>query len=320
MREIQLTKTAAGFQLLSNWYEKFEQRLTCRRSTRRLETSFGYCDVVATGPAVEAGYDPANDGPPLVLLHGAMAGAPHALGELADLPDRLPIYAVNIPGQSTHAHPVRLQFRIGEYGRWFGEVLEQLHLDQAFVCGASWGGSVALDAAMSQPERFAGLILIVPGSIVRGPVLQGIVKVGLPMLRFKLFPSERNRDRALSGIFTTPDEYWSPYLADAMQHWKIDFAAPPLVKSNDLQGLQAPVFVIAADQDLSFPGEPLLSRAEKVFPQYLGGRLLRDCKHTPSFRPEDRAAFATLFEEVFERVSNAGRESALRPSPSRLSA
>lgn len=302
MQKIQLAKSPAGAELLSDWYDRFEQRLGFPAATRRLETSFGFSDVVATGAAARDGYDASVDGAPVVLLHGAMAGAPHALGELADLPGRLPFYAVNIPSQSVHAEAVRLSFRTDEYGRWLTEILDQLELPAAIVCGVSWGGAVALELARTHPERVAGLILAVPASIVRGPVLRGLVEIALPMLRFQLFPNESNRDRAFRALLTTPDETWSAYLADAMRHWKMDFSAPPLVTPSDMAGLEAPVYVVAADEDLSFPGEPLLARAEQVFPNLIGSRLLRETRHVPSFRPADQAELAGLIEAAIGRM------------------
>lgn len=313
MQKIQLAKSPASFQLLSEWYDRFEQRLDFPASTRRLETSFGFSDVVATGAAAEEGYDPHTDGPPLVVLHGAMAGAPHALGELADLPRRRPFYAVNIPGQSTHAEAVRLAFRTDEYGRWLTEILDQLNLPAAIICGVSWGGAVALELARTHPERVAGLLLMVPASIVRGPVLRGLTEIALPMVRFKLFPNERNRERAFRALLTTPDETWSPYLADAMRHWNMDFSAPPLVTPRDMAGLKAPVYVFAADQDLSFPGEPLLARAQELFPNLVGSRLLQDTRHVPSFHPSRRAELAASFEAAV--MTMCGEPAEIRGEP-----
>ncbi len=304
MQKIQLAKSPAGFKLLSDWYDRFERRLRFPTSTRRLETSFGFSDAIATGPARD-GVDRAADGPPVVLLHGAMAGAPHALGALADLPGRLPFYAVNIPSQSTHAAQVRLQFRTDEYGRWLTEILDQLGLSEAIVCGVSWGGAVALELARTHPERIAGLVLAVPASVVRGPMLRGLIEIGLPMVRFQLFPSEGNRDRAFRALMTTPDETWSPYLADAMQHWRMDFSAPPLVEAHDMAGLDAPVYVFGADQDLSFPGEPLIARAKEVFPNLVGSRLLHNTRHVPSFRFEDQARFAESLQQAIGMVCSA---------------
>jgi len=251
------------------------------------------------------GSEDSEESTPVVILHGAMAGAPFALGEIHDLPERQQFYSINIPGQSTRAEQVRLDFGTDEYSKWLCEIFDQLSIKRAIVCGVSWGGSVALQLAKYNPDRISGLILIVPGSIVRGPVLKGIWEVGLPMLRFKLFPTQKNSDRAVCKIFTTSDEYWSPYIADAMKYWNVDFSVPPLIKQQDLASLNAPVFVIAADKDLSFPGEPLITRSYSIFPNMVGAHLLKESHHSPSFHPDDRQRFAKTFEAALHTVRNA---------------
>lgn len=302
MKPIQLAKSEESFRILDQWHQRFESSLSFEFQTQRVETSFGFTDVMVTGRDDETGVE---DLDPVIVLHGAMAGAPFAMGELGDLPSRRRFHAVNIPGQSTRAEQVRMDFRTDEYGRWLGEVMDGLNIDRATVCGVSWGGCVALQMAKHFPERIRGMVLMVPGSIVNGPVLESLWSVALPMLRFKLFPTDRNRDRAFQRILTNKDALWSPYLGDAVRHWNVDFRVPPLIGDQDLRGLEAPVFVIAADRDLSFPGEKLIQRAEKLFPQFVGSHLLVDCHHSPSFRDEDRAKLAEVFEGALDRVGSS---------------
>ncbi|GAB5407418.1 MAG: hypothetical protein Aurels2KO_56490 [Aureliella sp.] len=300
MKAIQLAKNETSFQLLNDWHDRFAAALEFEVDTKRIETSSGFVDVMVTGPPDDELLD---DQAPLLVLHGAMSGAPFALGELCDLPARRRIYAVNIPGQSTRAAQVRFDFRSGEYGRWLCEVMDGLGIGQAIICGVSWGGSVALQLAKVFPDRISGMVLVVPASIVTGPVLKNTWHVALPILRYKLFPSEKNRDRALKGMLTSGDELWSPYLGDAIRHWNVDFSVPPIIYPQDLKLLTAPVFVIAADQDLSFPGEKLLARSQALFPNLVGSHLLANSCHSPSFLTPDRQNFTRIFEEALNLVS-----------------
>lgn len=300
MKNIQLAKNETSFQLLSDWYDRFEAALSFEFCTKRIDTTFGFVDVMETGPDDAVLVDET----PLVVLHGAMSGAPFALGELCDLPARRRIYAVNIPGQSTRAAQVRLNFRSDEYGRWLSEVMDGLGIEQAIICGVSWGGGVALQLAKDFPDRIRGMVLVVPASIVSGPVLKNIWHVALPILRYKMFPSDKNRDRALRGVLTSSDELWSPYLGDAIRNWNVDFAVPPIIRSQDLESFTAPVFVIAADQDTSFPGEKLLARCQTLFPSLAGACLLENSRHSPSFLPADRKNFTRIFEVALAKLNS----------------
>lgn len=293
MKQIRLTKSRESFELIERWYDRFEAALPYPTTARRVETAYGYTDVLVSN---------GDEREPVVVLHGAMAGAPHAIGELCDLPARRCIHAVNIPGQSPRAAEVRLDFKTDEYGQWLDQVLDQLSFDKAIVCGVSWGGCVALQLAKYFPDRIRGLVLVVPGSIVKGPVLASLWHVALPLMRFKLFPTEKNRDRALRRIFTSKHELWSPYLGDAIRNWNIDFSIPPLMRPADMENLRAPVYVVAADRDLYFPGEKLIERAKVLFPNLVGSHLLKDSFHSPSFRSEDRKRFTAVFEEALEMV------------------
>jgi pimeloyl-ACP methyl ester carboxylesterase len=294
MKKIDLAKNKESLGILEQWNGKFESKLGFNFKKIKVNTSFGYTNVLETGP---------DDGMPIVIFHGAMAGAAYALGELSELPKKRKMYAVNIPGQSTEAEHIRLKFGSGEYTKWIVEVFEKLKIKKACIIGISWGGSVALELAKDKAELIHSLLLVVPGSIVRSPILKGIFEIALPMLRYKLFPSIINRDKAFRNLLTNTDKYWSPYLGDAHKHYNIDFSVPPISKKDAFKDFKAPVFIIAADQDISFPGQKLLKRAEKLFPNYKGGHLLINSKHCPSFKNEDRKKFETILEKGLNVLS-----------------
>src|SRR5437879_5313082 len=75
------------------------------------------------------------------------------------------------------------------YGEFLFEVLEQLRLRNAVVCGISWGGQLALQLADRHPECVEKLILICPSglhchSLARNPAIRMILPALLkPVLR-----------------------------------------------------------------------------------------------------------------------------------------
>lgn len=296
MKPIRLARSPEGLRILDDWHQRFQARLPVPVQAQQIETRFGGTTVLSSGP---------EGGLPLLLLHGAMAGAPHALGELAGLPGRRRIHAVNIPGQSTRAAAIRLRFGSDEYADWAEDVVAALGLERLLVAGVSWGGAVALELARRKPDWLRGLILVVPAGIVHGPIWPALRDVAWPILRYRMAPDEDRLRRALQHLTTNDDPLWTPYLGDVFRHWRTDFSAPPRIAEGDLAGFPASVHVFAADRDRSFPGEALLRRAEAVFPNLHGGTLLRDSAHTPSFRPEDREAFAAQLEQVWSELEAA---------------
>lgn len=299
MSQTGIFKSAEGEQVIRNWYARFLARLPYAVETRQIETPLGRTQVLVAGPA---------DAQPLVVLHGAMAGAPYALGEMADLAHSYRVYAVDVIGQSVASAQVRPKFNDDSYARWLGAVLDGLGLPRAALLAISWGGAVALNLAQYAPERIAALVLVVPAGIVRGPVWAAIRKVAWPMLLYNMRPTVERRDRALAGIFTQPDpEFWSPYIGDAFKHYRMDFNAPPLLKPQQMAQLQAPVYVYAADQDLSFPGQVLLRRASELFPNYAGGHLFSNCLHSPPFTDDFRRELAARIRQVLSSMGVAPR-------------
>lgn len=289
MKTIKLGKKDNSFEILDQWHHRFLDALPNPYERAKVKTRFGTTEVLKSGP---------ESAIPIVLLHGAMAGAPFALNECGDLPTKHRFLALNIPGQSTKADPVRLQFKSGEYALWLKDVLDALAIDKACLWGVSWGGSVALHFAKDFPDRVHSLLLMVSASLIKGSAWQGFSKIMLPMMRFKLFPSEKNRQRAFANLFTSEDPMWSKYVVDAQNHFNMDFSVPPLVHDKSFQDFKAPVYVIAADRDVSFPGEKLIQRCKTLFPNLVGTHLLKNSNHCPSFLPEDRKNMRKVMSEA----------------------
>lgn len=284
------TSEAARAKMLA-WYERFRARIPAPTEARTLKTRAGETHLLVGGPA---------SAPPLVLFHGAMASSAHLLVELAPLLQRFRVYAVDVIGQSPKSADTRPSVQGNDYGEWAAEVLDGLSLARAQVVGVSWGGFVSLRLAALAPERVAALALLVPAGVVTGPVWRGFWKIGLPMGMYLLWPSARRLERFTRHLLTTPDHEWGPYLGDSFLAYDMkQMRVPPLARPEDFAALRAPVMVIGADQDLSFPGEALLTRAKALFPTLTRTELLRGCRHCPPPTDEFRAHLGGILTDFF---------------------
>ena len=288
MKKIRLAKDAEAFRKLEKWHQVFEEKLSFPFQRAYVPTPIGETEVLISGP---------QNGTPLVILHGAMSGAPFALGELGTIPTRFRCYAINIPGQSVRAPEIRLAFDGKEYGCWLESIFNHFGITHPILAGVSYGGSVALQHVIYAPKSISGLLLVVPGSIVRGPFWESMRKITLPLICYKLRPSPKNRDRFFKSMLTTSDVFWTPYLHDAMDAYNPSYARPPLLGKEHLSQFRAPIYIIAADEDLYFPGQKMLERAKEIFSNLIGSHLLLNTKHCPSFCLQDRVAFEKVFLE-----------------------
>lgn len=286
-----LFKNAEARERMLGWYERIRTDIPVPTTTQRVATSFGETHVLSAGP---------EDAPPLVILHGAMATSALLLRELVHLTDRFRVHAVDVLGQSVMSADTRLPVKGDAHARWLGEVLDGLALPSTLLLGVSWGGFVAQRFAAYAPDRVARLALLVPAGLVNGSALEGVTKLAWPMARFRWSPTENNRDRFLGNLLTTTDDDWRDYLNDAFQSYRMNMEVPPLARPSDFAALAAPVFVMAAEHDHSFPGERLLARAAELFPTLAHAELLAGAKHspptTPAFRRELGAKLLTFLE------------------------
>jgi 2-hydroxy-6-oxonona-2,4-dienedioate hydrolase len=270
---------------LGAWYERFLARVPGPTESRTVETSFGPSHVLVAGEETR---------PPLVALHGSLASSAHLAVELGPLLSRHRVYFPDLPGQSVRGPTVRPSLADDGLPRWVGEVADGLGLNSFPLLGVSWGGFVARKAASFAPGRVEKLALLVPAGVVRGSVLKGLWRVGVPMLRFRLRPNEANLRKLIEPLFSVWDEDWAHYLGDAFRDFVLDFQIPPLATDAALRGLTMPVLVFAADDDISFPGRALLERISAHIP-HAETELLPGCKHGP---PTTEAFRTTLSARV----------------------
>ncbi|WP_161604658.1 alpha/beta fold hydrolase [Roseiconus nitratireducens] len=271
-------RSEQGRERLVGWYERFQAKIESPVERVTLPTSWGPSHVLVSGP---------DDGTPLVCLHAMRTGASFLLSELQPLLTRFRVYAPDLPGQSVQGLDLRLPVDDLSYSDWLYEVLDALQLSTVSLFGVSWGGFVALLAASSQPQRVQRLGLLVPAGIANGDHLKNLSTMLLPMIRYRLWPTESGLRRLLEPIVTTWDEDWCGFIACAMDDMRMDPRIPPLASDEQLKRLSMPTLVLAADQDLSFPGDRVAKRL-KPFVSDLDVQILTNCKHCPPTTPEFR--------------------------------
>ncbi len=278
----------AARERMQGHYDRFLARLPEPAERTTVPTRHGDTHVVSWGPP---------DAPPLLCLHGAVAGAPHAVYEIRGLMSDYRIIAPDIVGQSVASAEVRPAFDAEGFGGWADDLMDGLSLPRAHVLGVSWGGAVALQIAVHAPQRIDRLALLVPASLVSGSAWRAFIEMGWPMLRWRLRPTRAHLESMLRATLTTLDPLWVDFMGDAFTSVKMDFSAPPLVKTEELARFDRPTMVIAAEHDLSFPGAALLRRARQVFPNLTEAHLIEGSKHCPPFEEEFRGWLCARLEE-----------------------
>lgn len=103
---------------------------------------------------------PAHNKPKLVLLHGITANA-HAFDGLVanGLNEHFHLYSADLRGRGQSDKPA-FGYSMEEHAQDILGLLDHLGIEQAFLCGHSFGGLLSAYLASKFPERVAGLVLL----------------------------------------------------------------------------------------------------------------------------------------------------------------
>jgi pimeloyl-ACP methyl ester carboxylesterase len=134
-------------------------------------------------------------GEPLIILHGLFGSGDnwHGVGKL--LAERFRVILADLPEHGGSPHGER--FRYAEAASALRETMDALGLDRAALLGHSMGGKVAMELALTKPERVSALVVadIAPKSY---PHYHRTIIDGMKHVSNKAPASRREADEALA--------------------------------------------------------------------------------------------------------------------------
>lgn len=263
---------------IEQWYLKFLDKVQVSVKSEFVSTSIGESHVLFAG-------DESN--PPLICLHSMLTGSALLLSEIEALTEKYYLILPDIPGQSARGLKMHLSYTNDDHAIWLNDILIALNIEKAVFLGISLGGFICRKYATLYPDKVEKLILIVPAGIVQGSVPKGLMKLAFPLIKYKIRPTEKNLRKLVMNLITTWDEDWAYYMGDAFNDFKPNLKIPPLATDEELNKISAPLLLIAAEFDISFPGQQLIGRVKEQIPD-AEFELLKDSRHSPPTKPEFR--------------------------------
>ncbi|MGH2918870.1 MAG: alpha/beta fold hydrolase [Solirubrobacteraceae bacterium] len=101
-------------------------------------------------------------GPDVLLVHG-LGGAKSSFFDIAGtLAERYRVHALDLPGFGESSKPLLASYSAGYFADTVRETMDALGIQSAHVVGNSMGGRVAVELALREPQRVAGLALLCP--------------------------------------------------------------------------------------------------------------------------------------------------------------
>ncbi|WMJ68925.1 alpha/beta fold hydrolase [Stenotrophomonas sp. 24(2023)] len=236
-------------QVLSQWPVPCQQQ--------HVRTRAGATFVVSCGP---------REAPPLVLLHGTLSNAASWMFDAAHWSTHYRVHAIDLigePGLSAPTHPL---LDSDGHAQWLGDVLDALGIDAAAFVGLSFGGYLALDLALRQPQRVQALALLSPSGLGRQ---RAFLLKALPLLLLGHWGRRRLRTRVMGPQSTPPPEQARPLLAllDLIhaqvrpRHLRI-----PRIDDARLATLRPPLRMIIGGRDALIDAHDAAERTRRLLP------------------------------------------------------
>ena len=151
--------------------------------------------------SINTAYLSAGAGLPVILLHGAGAGAVTWYPSIGAVAKNYHVIAPDIVGYGESDKPDAPYDR-AYFSRWLAAFLSALNISKAHVVGLSQGGAIALQFALDNPERLGKLVLVDAGGLGAQPSFASF----LGMLWLNTFPSKLANRFYSRFILFNPDK------------------------------------------------------------------------------------------------------------------
>ncbi len=285
-------KSPEGEEVLTNIYDRQLESLNIEYDSGMIKTRFGHTHVISTGN---------KKGRPVVIFHGGNSTNPYNLKAFLHLQKKFRIYAPDTIGHPGRSAQRVLSSRDNSYGEWAADVIGGIGLKQVGCIGVSYGGGILARLAAVRPEYIEKAAFIVPSGIANNSLLSIIVKLGLPMIRYRMFPCKGNLVKAVRPMLQTGDidEDTLEMVEAVFKHVDVKAEMPRNALRYELSQFNAPVMVIAAGRDVLFPGRKVLKSAEEIFVNLEKPVLLDESSHMYYNCKSDRNKVNRFLEEFF---------------------
>lgn len=247
-------KTTAGQATVMALYDELLTRWPVVHKTMMIPTRHGDTFVIASGD---------EQAPPLVLLHGAGSNSAVWAGDVATYAAEYRVIAIDTLGEPGRSAQNRLAMDGPGYAEWLSDVFDGLGIGRGVLVGISQGGWMALNVAVTHPDRVAALALMCPGGIVSPRWTFLPRAVGLSLLGG---PGLRRLSRLLFGEDPIPDGVVE-ITATVNQHFNSRMDPQPLFTDEELARLTMPVLLLGGAHDIIFDMEKIAARMRQVMPQ-----------------------------------------------------
>lgn len=263
---------------------------------------------------VRVHYQEKGTGTPLILIHGFTSSTYSWKDVFEPLSKSFRVIAVDLKGFGFSAKPD------GDYTRraqalLVAHLLDYLKIETAWLCGNSMGGEVALNIALQNPQRVAGLILIdsagvsVNGGSSLAPGYVSIPLVGRALIAMAMTSDKLVREGLLKSFYDGKKineervaSYYRPLQTRGGQlaALRARTQAEQFPIEQDLGKINAPTLIIWGAEDTLIPSEAGRKMNSLIKDSKLV--VIEKCGHVPQEEMPAR-----VLDEITEFVGESSR-------------
>ena len=246
-------RSDAGKAAYRKAYDRMLGRWPAPCRTRIVSGSLADTHVIEAGPA---------NAPPLILLPAVSVGAVAFLPLVAHLTGRR-IIAADLPGDAGFTVAHRRMRDIADMADWLDELIGNLGLDQPALAGHSYGGWIALGAAVLRPRRLGPVTVIAPAS---GLVpLHWYMALFLRVAEYLPFrPSAASVLRVQAAPGWQPDPDFVALMEAMTRHLRTEVPFPVPFDAAFLARIAKPLQVVLAGGEVLYDPARAASRARAI--------------------------------------------------------
>lgn len=270
-------KTPAGQAKYWAAYEASLALWPVPRESFDVPTRFGPTHMHASGP---------QGAPPLLLLHGLGVSSTMWHPNVAALSQAHRVYALDTIGDKGKSVCTCSLRQRSDFVAWLLEVFNALRIEQACMMGLSYGGFLALNLALTAPQRVTQLVLLAPAACLL-PLVPGFY---LRVLGASLFPRLQLTRSLMLQIFANPRVKASPVARQFMltTDFRGDYKVFPRVYADHaLRQVKPPTLLLLGEHEIIYNPQTALQRAQQLIPN-LTAHLIPEAGHALNLDAPER--------------------------------
>ncbi|MFE8700806.1 alpha/beta fold hydrolase [Cytobacillus sp. FJAT-54145] len=240
-----------------HFYDKSLEMVGTPYSTKNIQTSFGETHILVFGDLSKK---------PLLLLHGMTMSSTMWYPNIKHLISERCVFAIDTIGDFGKSKAKTMIKNKKQAAQWLLEVMDGLKLDSCDLGGHSMGGFLALNFAITYPERVSKLLLFAPAATFSKMSPLIFIKI-YPAL---LFHTEKLIDKAFlwfSGTKKPLHPIFRDQVIAGYSNAKPVLRVMPSVFTEEVfQNFHPPTLLLVGENEVIYPARKTIANAKRYIP------------------------------------------------------